>query len=240
MGPICVAKHLTPFLPGHPVVKTGGSTGAVSAGPWGSSSILPIVWVYINLMGSAGLKKATQVAILNANYMASRLEKHYKIMYRGQNGMVAHEFILDVKPFKKVGIEAEDFAKRLMDYGFHAPTMSWPVVGSLMIEPTESESKEELDRYVDALIAIREEVRAIEEGKMDVKNNPLKNAPHTMDMVMNSSWDKPYSREQAAFPLPFVKANKFWPSVGRVDNTFGDRNLICTCPSMSDFEEPKN
>jgi glycine dehydrogenase len=191
-------------------------------------------------MGSAGLKKATQVAILNANYMASRLEKHYKIMYRGQNGMVAHEFILDVKPFKKVGIEAEDFAKRLMDYGFHAPTMSWPVVGSLMIEPTESESKEELDRYVDALIAIREEVRAIEEGKMDVKNNPLKNAPHTMDMVMNSSWDKPYSREQAAFPLPFVKANKFWPSVGRVDNTFGDRNLICTCPSMSDFEEPKN
>jgi glycine dehydrogenase len=237
MGPICVAKHLAPFLPGHPVVKgVGGQLGPVSAAPWGSSTILLISYVYIKLMGSEGLKKATQVAILNANYMAKRLEKHYHVLYKGKNGFVAHEFIIDLRPFKKVGIEPEDVAKRLMDYGFHAPTMSFPVVGSLMIEPTESESKAELDRFCDALIQIRQEIREIEEGKMPLTNNVLKNAPHTHDMLLVKDWDKPYTREQAAFPLPWVKANKFWPSVGRVDNTYGDRNLICSCLPLESYQ----
>jgi glycine dehydrogenase len=239
MGPICVASHLAPFLPGHPVIETGGgeAIGPVSAAPWGSAGILPISWIYIALMGGAGLTRATQVAILNANYMAARLSTHYRVLYSGKKGRVAHEFILDLRPFKaSAGIEAEDVAKRLMDYGFHAPTMSFPVAGTLMIEPTESESKAELDRFCDALIAIRDEIRQVEEGKTDRASNPLKNAPHTADDVLSSDWDRPYSREQAAFPLLWVKERKFWPAVGRIDNAWGDRNLICSCPPTEDYE----
>jgi glycine dehydrogenase len=239
MGPICVASHLAPFLPGHPVVATGGdeAIGPVAAAPWGSAGILPISWVYIALMGGAGLARATEVAILNANYMAARLSVHYRVLYSGRRGRVAHEFILDLRPFKaSAGIEAEDVAKRLMDYGFHAPTMSFPVAGTLMIEPTESESKAELDRFCDALIAIRDEIREIEEGRADRGTNPLKNSPHTAEDVMSSDWDRPYSREQAAYPLPWVKERKFWPAVGRIDNAWGDRNLICSCPPTESYE----
>ncbi len=237
MGPIGVASHLAPFLPGHPVTGMGGprSFGTVSAAPYGSPSILTISWVYIALMGSAGLKKATEVAILNANYMAKRLEGHYPVLYRGSRGRVAHEFILDARPFKAAGIEVDDIAKRLMDYGFHAPTMSFPVAGTLMIEPTESESKAELDRFCDAMIAIRGEIRAVENGTIDRQNNPLKRAPHTMHAVTASDWDRPYSREQAAFPAPWVRAHKFWPWVARIDNTYGDRNLVCTCPPVESY-----
>ena len=238
MGPIAVAAHLAPFLPGHPVTGLGGpqAIGAVSAAPYGSPSILAIPWVYIRLMGGEGLKRATQVAILNANYMAKRLEGHYEVVYRGRNGRVAHEFILDARPFKAAGIEVEDIAKRLMDYGFHAPTMSFPVPGTLMIEPTESESKAELDRFCDAMISIREEIRAVEEGRMDRANNPLKNAPHTSHVVTATEWNRPYSREQAAFPAPWLRQHKFWPAVGRIDNAYGDRNFICTCPPMDAYE----
>eukprot|EP01133_Synstelium_polycarpum_P012790 gene12790-15006_t len=239
MGPICVAKHLLPFLPGHSVVPTGGdqAIGAVSATPWGSSSILPITYVYMQLMGGVGLKRATQVAILNANYMASRLQDHYKILYTGSHGLVAHEFIIDLRMFKDTtGIEAEDVAKRLQDYGFHGPTMSWPVVNTLMIEPTESESKYELDRLCDALISIRGEIAEIESGKASRDNNVLVNSPHTEKVVMAEVWDRPYTRQRAAFPSPSTKESKFWPSVGRVDNVFGDRNLVCSCPPMSDYE----
>jgi glycine dehydrogenase len=238
MGPICVAPHLAPFLPGHPVVATGGSEaiGPVSAAPWGSSSILPISWVYIALMGSAGLTRATEVAILNANYMAKRLGEHYPVLYTGGKGRVAHEFILDLRPFKSTaGVEAEDVAKRLMDFSFHAPTMSFPVAGTLMIEPTESESKAELDRFCDAMIRIREEIRAIEEGRMDRQDNPLKNAPHTADDLAADPWEHPYSREQAIFPAPWVRERKFWPYVNRVDNPWGDRNLMCTCPPPESY-----
>jgi glycine dehydrogenase len=242
MGPICVAKHLAPFLPGHPVVSPFAdgqgkhASGAVSAAPWGSPSILPISWVYIALMGASGLKKATQVAILNANYMAKKLEKHYPVLYRGTNGNCAHEFILDCRQFEKSsGIKSEDIAKRLMDYGFHAPTMSFPVPGTLMIEPTESESKAELDRFCDAMIAIRDEIREIEEGKADRDDNVLKNAPHTAFAIAADDWKHKYSREKAAFPLPWVRDNKFWPYVGRIDNPYGDRNLVCTCPPMSTY-----
>jgi glycine dehydrogenase len=244
MGPIAVAAHLAPFLPGHAVVSPfhsaagAGSraTGAVSAAPWGSASILPISWVYIALMGSAGLRKATQVAILNANYMAKRLEKHYPVLYTGTHGRVAHEFILDVRQFEKsAGVKVDDFAKRLMDYGFHAPTMSFPVPGTLMIEPTESESKAELDRFCDAMILIREEIRDIELGKLPRDDNPLKHAPHTMHAVSADAWSHPYGRERAAFPAPWVRAHKFWPSVGRIDNPYGDRNLVCVCPPMSAY-----
>ena len=245
MGPICVAKHLAPFLPGHPVSfpPTLGAQAAgaqaiepISAAPYGSPSILVISWMYIAMMGAEGLKKATQVAILNANYMAHRIEQHFPTLYKNANGRVAHEFIIDVRPFdKSAGIKPDDVAKRLMDFGFHAPTMSWPVAGTLMIEPTESESKAELDRFCDAMVAIREEVRDIEQGRMDKANNPLKHAPHTMHVVTASAWDRPYPREQAAFPLPYVREHKFWPSVGRVDNPYGDRNLVCTCPPMSDY-----
>ncbi|MEA2694416.1 MAG: glycine dehydrogenase, partial [Acidobacteriota bacterium] len=238
MGPIAVAPHLAPFLPGHPVVATGGAQaiGPVSAAPWGSASILTISWIYIALMNGAGLTRASEVAILNANYMAARLASHYPVLFSGERGRVAHEFILDLRPFKSVGVEAEDVAKRLMDYGFHAPTMSFPVAGTLMIEPTESESRGELDRLVDALIAIREEIRAIEEGRMDAHDSPLKHAPHTAEEVTATAWDRPYSREQAAFPAPWVRENKFWPHVGRVDNVWGDRNLICSCPPTESYE----
>jgi glycine dehydrogenase len=240
MGPICVADHLSPFLPGHPVIPDLGgdeAIGAVAAAPWGSASILTISWAYIAMMGAAGLTRATEVAILNANYMAARLGEHYPVLYQGVHGRVAHEFILDLRPFKaSAGVEAEDVAKRLMDYGFHAPTMSFPVPGTLMIEPTESESRAELDRFCDAMIRIREEIRAIEEGRTDRQNNPLKNAPHTVEEVTAAEWDRPYSREEAAFPAPWVRERKFWTYVGRVDNVWGDRNLMCSCPPMENYE----
>jgi len=208
----------------------------VSAAPYGSASILPISWVYIALMGRDGLKKATQVAILNANYMAKRLEKYYSIVYTGTTGHVAHEFILDLRPFKETsGVEAMDVAKRLMDYGFHAPTVSFPVAGTLMIEPTESEGKAELDRFCEAMIAIRAEIQAIADGHQPRTNNVLKNAPHTATTVTATDWNRPYTREQAAFPTPSVRANKFWPAVSRIDEAYGDRHLICTCPPMDNY-----
>jgi glycine dehydrogenase len=234
MGPICVAEHLAPFLPGHPVIPVDGREhGAVSAGPWGSPSILPISWMYINLMGAEGLTQATRVAILNANYIARRLEEHYPVLYRGANGTVAHECIVDLRQLKQsAGIEVEDVAKRLMDYGFHAPTVSFPVAGTMMIEPTESEALSELDRFCEAMISIREEIRAVELGIADRRDNPLKNAPHTMGAVMADEWSHPYSREQAGFPAPWSRERKFWPHVARVNNAAGDRNLVCSCPPI--------
>jgi glycine dehydrogenase len=239
MGPIGVAPHLAPYLPGHPVVPVGGgqAIGPVSAAPWGSALILTIPWVYIALMGGDGLREATRIAILNANYMAARLRTHYPILYTGKNGHVAHEFILDLRPFKASGVEAEDVAKRLMDFGFHAPTMSFPVPGTLMIEPTESESKAELDRFCEAMIQIREEIRAIEEGRSDRADNPLKHAPHTAAAVTRDAWNRGYSREQAAFPLPWVREGKVWPAVARIDNVYGDRNLVCICPPVEAYAE---
>jgi len=235
MGPIASAAHLAPFLPGHGVAGLGGpqSVGAVSATPWGSASILPITWVYIACLGAPGLTAASQVAILNANYLARRLEAHYPIVYQGPGGFVAHECIVDLRQFKSV--TAEDVAKRLMDYGFHAPTLSWPVAGTLMIEPTESESKEELDRFCDALIAIHREILAVESGQVDLRNNVLKNAPHTADMIAAENWDRPYSRMQAAFPTPHQLEHKFWPAAGRIDNVYGDRNPVCTCVGMEAY-----
>ena len=237
VGPIAVADHLAPYLPGHPAWVDGPSqVGPVSAAPYGSPSILPISWAYIALLGGSGLTRATQVAILNANYMAHKLAGAYDILYTGANGRVAHEFVVDCRPFKKTaGVEVEDIAKRLMDYGFHAPTMSWPVPGTLMIEPTESESKGELDRFCEAMIAIRTEIQAIADGQMDREDNALKNSPHTADMVTASEWSHPYSREQAAYPAPYVRDYKFWPAVARVDNTYGDRNLVCLCPPLEAF-----
>jgi glycine dehydrogenase len=233
MGPIGVARHLAPFLPAHPHAEVAGaSVGAVSAAPYGSPSILVIPWMYIAMMGPDGLADATRVAILNANYMAQRLAAHYAILYTGTNGRVAHEFIVDLRPFKPAGIEAEDVAKRLMDYGFHAPTMSFPVAGTLMIEPTESEPLAELDRFCDAMIAIREEIRAVEEGRIDRQDNPLKRAPHTAAAVTATEWTRPYPREQAAYPAPWLREHKFWPAVARIDNVYGDRNLFCTCPPL--------
>ena len=240
MGPVAVAAHLVPFLPGHPVTGLGGekAIGPVSAAPYGSASILPISWTYMRLMGPDGLTRATQVAILNANYMAKRLADHYEVLYTGNTGRVAHEFIIDLRPFKKsAGVEAEDVAKRLMDYGFHAPTMSFPVAGTLMIEPTESESREELNRLCDALIRIREEIRAVEEGRADRENNVLKQAPHTARLVTATEWNRPYRREEGAYPAPWVREHKFWPPVARIDNTYGDRNLICACPPMESYAE---
>ena len=244
MGPIGVKKQLAPFLPGHSFTKITGAkvggeraSGAVSAAPWGSASILPISWVYMKLMGSEGLKRATEVAILNANYIAKKLTAHYPVLYRGENHFVAHECILDIRPIKaETGVEVEDIAKRLMDYGFHAPTISFPVAGTLMIEPTESESKAEIDRFIHAMISIKQEINAIGAGKADRKNNLLKNAPHTAEVMTATEWMYPYSREEAAFPLPFVKEKKFWASVSRVDNVYGDRNLVCACPPLSDYE----
>ncbi len=238
MGPIAVAPHLQPFLPGHPFLKsrTGKEMGAVAASPYGSPNILPISWAFIKLMGREGLTKSTQVAILHANYMAHRLKKHYSVLYAGTSGLSAHEFILDLRPFKKsADVEVEDIAKRLMDFGFHAPTISWPVPGTMMIEPTESESKTELDRYCEALIIIRQEIADIEEGRLPRDNNPLKHAPHTIEVLSQTEWPHPYSREQAAFPAPWLRDYKFWPAVARIDNAFGDRNLVCTCPPMESY-----
>jgi glycine dehydrogenase len=240
MGPICVAEHLAPFLPGHPLAPAGGAQaiGPVAAAPWGSASILTISWAYIALMGGDGLTRASEIAILAANYMAARLADHYPVLYTGARGRVAHEFILDLRPFRaSAGVEAEDVAKRLMDFGFHAPTMSFPVPGTLMIEPTESETREELDRFCDALIAIRGEIRAIEEGRADRADNPLKNAPHTAAAAVADAWDHPYGREQAVFPAPWVRQRKFWPAVARVDNAWGDRNLVCACPPVVSDED---
>ncbi|VFQ60804.1 unnamed protein product [Cuscuta campestris] len=248
MGPIGVKKHLAPFLPSHPVVPTGGipspeksqPLGTISAAPWGSALILPISYTYIAMMGSKGLTEASKIAILNANYMAKRLESHYPVLFRGVNGTCAHEFIIDLRGFKSTaGIEPEDVAKRLMDYGFHAPTMSWPVPGTLMIEPTESESKAELDRFCDALISIRGEISQIEKGEFDINNNVLKNAPHPPSVLMADEWKKPYSREYAAFPAPWLRTAKFWPSAGRVDNVYGDRNLVCTLLPPSQMAEER-
>jgi len=235
VGPIGVAEHLVPFLPSHSVVNLGGEDpiGAVSAAPWGSASIATISWMYIAMMGASGLTTATEVAILNANYIAQRLEQHFPTLYRA-NGLVAHECILDLRPFKTV--TAEDVAKRLMDFSFHAPTLSWPVAGTLMVEPTESESKAELDRFCEAMIAIHAEIMTIESGHADPKNNPLKNAPHPADVVTADAWDRPYSREQAAYPVSGLRHFKFWPAVGRVDNVFGDRNLVCSCVGMEAYQ----
>ncbi|MCW9679909.1 aminomethyl-transferring glycine dehydrogenase [Dolichospermum planctonicum UHCC 0167] len=247
MGPIGVASHLVPFLPGHFVttiqennpkskIQNPKFTGAVSAAPWGSASILVISWMYIIMMGADGLTQATKIAILNANYIAKKLESYYPVLYQGKNGLVAHECILDLRSLKKSAqIEIDDVAKRLMDYGFHAPTVSWPVAGTIMVEPTESESKQELDRFCDALIAIREEVAAIESGTMDIHDNLLKNAPHTAESLIIGEWNHPYSREQAAYPAPWSKEYKFWPSVGRIDAAFGDRNFVCSCLPMEAY-----
>ena len=250
MGPIGVAEHLQPFLPGHPVVSplTGGPTTAdaesrdgsmaISAAPWGSPSILPISWVYIKLMGAGGLRRASELAILNANYIAHRLEEHYPVLYRGANGTVAHECIIDPRPLRaSAGIEVEDIAKRVMDYGFHAPTVSFPVAGTMMIEPTESESKPELDRFCEAMIAIREEIRPIELGLADRADNPLKNAPHTAQMVTADEWEHPYGREQAAFPTRWTREWKFWPAVARVESAYGDRNLVCSCLPIEEYAD---
>jgi glycine dehydrogenase len=241
VGPIGVKAHLAPFLPGHGVMQTETSpqvTGPVAATPWGSAGILPISWAYIALMGRIGLKEATSVAILNANYIAKRLAPHYPILYTGLNDRVAHECIIDLRPIKDTsGISVDDVAKRLIDFGFHAPTMSFPVPGTLMIEPTESESKQELDRFCAAMISIREEIQAIESGALDPTDNPLVNAPHTAAALVDSQWPHPYSREQAVFPSAAVKAHKYWPPVGRIDNVHGDRNLICSCPPLSEYEK---
>jgi glycine dehydrogenase len=239
MGPIAVKKHLAPFLPNHVLAKMGGEKafGVISAAPWGSASILPISWVYMKLMGSKGLKHATEVAIMNGNYIAKRLESHYPVLYKGFSGRVAHECILDLRPLKaETGVEVEDIAKRLMDYGFHAPTISFPVSGTLMIEPTESETKAEMDRFIDAMISIRGEIEEIRIKKADPKNNVLKNAPHTAEVATSTEWIYPYPREKAIYPLPFVKDKKFWPSVSRIDNVYGDRNLICSCPPVEDYQ----
>jgi glycine dehydrogenase len=241
VGPIGVAKHLIPFLPGHVVSPVDGRVGhAVSAAPYGSASVLPISWMYIRMLGATGATEATQIAILNANYVARRLDAHYPVLYKGAGGLVAHECIIDCRGFKKHGIEVEDIAKRLQDYNYHAPTMSWPVAGTLMIEPTESEAKVELDRFCDTLISIAGEIKAVANGEADKTNNVLKNSPHTAKVVCADKWDRPYSRELAAFPTAFVREHKFWPAVGRVDNVYGDRNLVCSCVGMDAFAEQKS
>ncbi|HEY4734292.1 MAG TPA: hypothetical protein VIH53_07060, partial [Gemmatimonadaceae bacterium] len=240
MGPIGVAKHLVPFLPGHPVVRLDGrnEVGAVSAAPWGSASILPISLAYIKLMGGDGLEYATKIAILNANYIAKRLEAHFPVLYKGAQGTVAHECIVDTRVVKQSsGIEVEDIAKRLMDYGFHAPTVSFPVAGTLMIEPTESEPKEELDRFCEAMISIRTEIREVESGQADRQDNVLKNAPHPVSRVVASAWTHPYTREKAAFPAAWTQDYKFWPAVARVESAYGDRNLVCSCPPTDAYAE---
>jgi glycine dehydrogenase len=237
MGPIGVAAHLAPYLPGHPLAAVGGDKAlpAIAAAPWGSASILLISYGYVRMLGGEGLTDATRHAILNANYIKARLEAHYPVLYTRDNGRVAHEMIFDLRAFKAKGVDETDVAKRLMDYGFHAPTVSFPVAGTIMIEPTESEPKAELDRFCEALIAIRQEIEEVVTGAVDPKDNVLKNAPHTAAVVTAEAWTHPYSREKAAYPLPWVKAGKVWPSVGRIDNPYGDRNLVCVCPPMESY-----
>jgi glycine dehydrogenase len=239
MGPIAVGAHLAPYLPGHSVVTTGGASAitAVSAAPWGSPSILLISYGYLRMLGARGATEATRVAMLNANYLKARLEPHYPVLYAGESGRVAHELIFDLRPFKaRTGIDEQDVAKRLVDYGFHAPTVSFPVPGTLMVEPTESEPKEELDRFCDAMIAIRSEIQAVADGRADAKDNVLKNAPHTAEDLAGE-WRAPYSREQAAYPVASLRARKYWPPVSRIDNPFGDRNLMCECPPVEAYAE---
>ena len=241
MGPIGVKAHLAPHLANHSVVKLVGpdaENSAVSAAPWGSSSILPISWMYIAMMGGSGLLKATQVAILSANYIAKKLSPYYQVLYTGQNDRVAHECIIDMRPLKNAsGISEEDVAKRLMDFGFHAPTMSFPVAGTLMIEPTESEAKQELDRFIDAMIQIRKEIAQVEAGEIDADNNPLRNAPHTIADMLDENWDRPYSKQEAAYPGGMAIEAKVWPAVNRIDNVYGDRNLFCACPAIEAYED---
>ncbi|HIC64109.1 MAG TPA: aminomethyl-transferring glycine dehydrogenase, partial [Gemmatimonadetes bacterium] len=240
MGPICVNAKLAPYLPGHPIHRVGGekAIGPVSSAAWGSASILTISWAYISMLGSRGVRHASELAILGANYMAKRIEPHFEVLYRGEHGLVAHEFIIDLRPLKReTGITEEDVAKRLIDYGFHAPTVSFPVIGTIMIEPTESEPKQELDRLVDALISIREEIREVEMGVADPVDNPLKNAPHTALMVTADDWGHAYSRSKAAYPAAWTRDFKFWPHVRRVDNAYGDRNLMCACPPIDHYED---
>jgi glycine dehydrogenase len=250
VGPIGVAQHLAAFLPAQIVAQASHlqtedsqargmrcNVGAVAAAPYGSASILTITWMYIRMMGAKGLKRASEVAILNANYIAKRLDSYFPVLFKGKRGLVAHECILDLRQWKSAGIEVEDVAKRLMDYGFHAPTISWPVAGTMMVEPTESEPKHELDRFCDAMISIHAEIEAVAHGKMDRENNILKNAPHTAQQIASEKWDRPYSREQAAFPAPWTREYKFWPAVARIDNVYGDRNLFCSCPPVEEFSE---
>ena len=240
MGPIAVGKHLQPFLPTHPLLpnsQPNGTDYTVSAAPWGSASILPISWMYIKMLGADGLKQASQIAILSANYIAKKLQPHYPVLYTGQNGLVAHECIIDIRPLKaSSGISEEDIAKRLMDYGFHAPTMSFPVAGTLMIEPTESESKAEIDRFISAMVSIRKEIARVESGEWPLTDNPLVNAPHTLDDILEEQWERAYSREQATRPAPWLKEHKYWPPLNRIDNVYGDKNLICSCPPLSAYE----
>jgi glycine dehydrogenase len=241
VGPIGVKAHLAPFLPNHPLRPEAGPAtgiGPISAAPWGSAGILPISWAYIAMMGPEGLRRATEVAILNANYIAARLAEHYPVLYTGPNGFVAHECILDLRRITAdSGVTAEDVAKRLIDYGFHAPTMSFPVAGTLMVEPTESESKHELDRFCDAMIAIRGEILRVAAGEWSPGDNPLRNAPHTAADVVDDHWAHPYPREAAAFPLDALRADKYWPPVSRIDNAYGDRNVMCSCPPVTDWED---
>ena len=236
VGPICVAEQLVPFLPGNPLIETGGTEAItpISAAPWGSALACLISYAYISMLGESGLRKSTEYAILNANYIKERLSGHYETLYTGEQGRAAHEMIIDCRPFKEHGIEVTDIAKRLMDYGFHAPTVSFPVAGTIMIEPTESESKAELDRFCDAMISIRKEIDSAEK---DEPNNVLKNAPHTLQMVTADAWEFPYSRQEAAYPLDYLNDNKFWPTVRRVDDAYGDRNLICTCAPIEEYME---
>lgn len=238
VGPIGVAKHLAPFLPGHPYRETGGAQAInpVASAPFGSALILLISYGYVKMLGAEGMTNATRFAILNANYLKARLQKHYEVLYTGKNDRVAHEMILDCRPFKKTAhVEVVDIAKRLMDYGFHAPTVSFPVAGTLMVEPTESESKKELDRFAEALISIRHEIEAIERGEMQPDSNMLKNAPHTAETLLAEEWTFAYSRKQAAFPLPWISENKYWVPVSRIDDAYGDRNLVCSCPPLEEY-----
>jgi glycine dehydrogenase len=239
VGPIGVAKHLVPFLPAlseirNPKSEIRNGVGPITAAPYGSASILTISWMYIRMMGGEGLTEATKIAILNANYIAKRLDRYFPVLFKGKRGLVAHECIVDLRQWKTAGVEVEDVAKRLMDYGFHAPTVSFPVAGTMMIEPTESESKAELDRFCEAMISIHAEIEAVASGNADRKNNVLKNAPHTAQQVIADNWDRPYSREQAAYPAAWTREFKFWPAVARIDSVYGDRNLFCTCPPMEE------
>jgi glycine dehydrogenase len=242
VGPIGVAKHLVPFLPALATIENriskfeNSSVGPITSAPYGSASILTISWMYIRMMGGEGLTEATKIAILNANYIAKRLDRYFPVLFKGKRGLVAHECIVDLRQWKSGGVEVEDAAKRLMDYGFHAPTVSFPVAGTMMIEPTESESKDELDRFCEAMISIHAEIDAVVSGKVDKKNNLLKNAPHTAQQVIADNWDRPYSREEAAYPAPWTREHKFWPAIGRIDSVYGDRNLFCTCPPIETFQ----